>query len=320
MPDIEGAQDTTPVQTNSGLPDAAGDMSDTELDNYIAQTLEGNSRSLEPVEDQEDSTAAEDKTVATDDKKEEPAGELHENNREAASGDDQVGAESQEKQRSDTEDTGEKTTSGEEITGDQPSGIDTADLFIEITDANGKEHKLTLDGGIPEDLQFANDKQLFETLQAFQEMRDLKASRESELTEKAQKAAANQAYQERLKGWDNEVNSLVEAGLIQKPAKPPANGKQYTAEEVAADENLQKIDAIFGYMNDKKIASFGTAYSLYTNEQRVKAEEEAQKKDNDLAKSRASLIGGATNTASDGDKPFVYVPGKYRSIHEVPVE
>lgn len=197
----------------------------------------------------------------------------------------------------------------------------TDDLFIEVEDSEGKTHKLTLEKGIPEKFTFTSDKQLFEVLQAFQEMKDLKAERENEIETKKQTQAEKQAETDKIASWDSEIEDLMEAGLIDRPKAKPGT------DDFKEDPTVKRVQAVMQFMtkeNEKRledkrspIESFGTAFSLYQKAEADKKEKEEDKADNDAAKKAGSKVGGGS--AASGTELYIYEPGKYKSIYEVPV-
>lgn len=208
--------------------------------------------------------------------------------------------------------------------------LDTSDLWLEVKDTNGDTVRLTLDEGVPDDFLFANDKQLYEVLDAFQEMKQLRKERESTiekaLADKATAEADQKTQQSTMDGWSNEIQDLVEAGLIEKSESKPADGKQFTPAEIAADPGLKLTSEVFNYMkteNAKRqaagknpLTSFTAAFTLYKKEADASGEAEALKQKNLLAKQRGSIVGGAS-APSGSDKPFVYKRGSARNIHQV---
>lgn len=208
--------------------------------------------------------------------------------------------------------------------------LDTADLWLEVKDTNGDTIRLTLDDGIPDDFLFANDKQLYEVLDAFQEMKQLRKEREGTIEKAIADKNASEADQKTQKstldGWANEIQDLIDAGLIAKSDKAPADGKAYTPAEVAADEGLKLTSNVFDYMkteNAKRqtqgkpaLTSFTAAFTLYKKGADATAEVEAQKQKNEIAKQRGGMVGG-TSAPAGSDKPYVYKRGSARNIHQV---
>lgn len=203
--------------------------------------------------------------------------------------------------------------------------VDTSDLWVEVKDADGNTVKIDVENGVPEDFKFANDKQLYDLLDAMQEMRNMKVERQTELTnqkieaEGVAKAAEN--TQAQLESWDTEIEELINAGVLTAPTA------KADSPEFNNDPTVQKVAAVFDYMakeNETRqsegkplLNSFGTALNLY-DKQQAKAEEEAKlKAGNDEAKNAGSRVGGSS-AASGGDQ-FVYKSGQYNNIFDIPV-
>lgn len=224
--------------------------------------------------------------------------------------------------------------------------VQTDDLWVEIDglvlDDEGKPQpktfKITVEDGIPEEMRFKSEKQLAETVESMQEMKALLKQREADhdtqVKDQEAAAATIAAQQATLESWQAEDDQLVEAGLLDAPKAPPANGKQYTAEEVAADPGLQLRDEVYKFMaeeNEKrttekkpKLAGFTSAFNLYQKGQKAseeaskKAEEEAEaKKQADLIKQRGGMVGGGSSSGGGKDQGFVYKAGSAKSIWAV---
>jgi hypothetical protein len=211
----------------------------------------------------------------------------------------------------------------------EQAGVDTSDLWIEVENADGTPVKITLDGGLPEDFQFKSDKQLYEVMESMQEMKNLQAEREADFEAKNEQQLAQQSQDAQLTTWESETQTLIDAGLIPEPKlKSPANGKQFTPEEVEADPSLKLQNEVYTFMkseNDKRIGegkppimSFGTMFNVYQQQQKNDAEAKAKEEEAKLTKERGALIGG-TSAASGGEKS-AYVAGSHANIWSVPVE
>lgn len=209
--------------------------------------------------------------------------------------------------------------------------LDTSDLWISVKNADGNDVTLKLDDGIPEDFMFKDDKQLFEVLDSFQEMKQLRADRQAaidkQLADQEAASASERSTQTILEGWNNEMAQLEEAGFLSKPKDAPADGKMYTAAETAADPALQERDAIWTFMkatneqrakeNKPPIMSFTTAYTLYNKDKTSSADAAALKQENDLAKKKGGVVGGTSAPAGGGTKGYVYKRGSARNIWQV---
>lgn len=203
-----------------------------------------------------------------------------------------------------------------------PEAVDTSDLWIEIEDSEGKSHKIGVGDSLPDDFAFKNDAQLAEYLEARREMRDTLKDRNTEIEESkaAQQSKDSEAAQ--VASWDTEIQDLIGAGLIEAPKTKPGD------KDFMQDPSVQKIDAIFKFMasentkraNDgkPKIISFGTAYTLWSNDKAKIEAEEKLKKDNEIAKQRGSLVGGSSSSSSGGKTTDgLYIQGSAGTIHDV---
>lgn len=210
--------------------------------------------------------------------------------------------------------------------------LDTSDLWIEVTDADGNKVKLTLDEGIPEEMRFTTDKQLFEVLDAFNEMRDLRTQREAAIADAQAKKDAQvqgqQTEQATFAEWDAEISALIESGAIPAAKTQPADGKRYTEAELNADPGPKLISDTFAYMvaeNQKRdaagkprIKSFATAFTLMSRANASSEEAKRQEEANKLAKQRGSIVGGGGATASvTNGKGYVYRRGSARTIRDL---
>jgi hypothetical protein len=205
---------------------------------------------------------------------------------------------------------------GEEAEAQSTSGVDTSDLWVEIEDAEGKTHKVTVTSSLPEGFAFKNDAQLAEYLEARNEMKQTLNQRQADFDKQQQESTAAKAEQEQLAAWDAEVSALVEGKLLDAPKSLPKDGKRYTEAEIKADPALQKINDIYAFMSSKGLRSFGTAYTLWSQEQAKNKEAEELKESNDTAKARGALVGGSSSS-SGNDAGYVYSAGSASSIHDV---
>jgi hypothetical protein len=206
-----------------------------------------------------------------------------------------------------------------------PQEVDTTDLWVELTDANGKEFKIGVNDPIPEDLVFKNDAQLAELTEARMEMKGTLRERQAEYEKSKADAESkdNEAKTEeqQLAAWDTEIQDLIGAGLIEAPKAKPGD------KDFLQDASVQKIDAVFKFMgvqnaerakaNKPPITSFGTAYTLWSNDKAKKDAEEAQNKSNETAKARGALVGGSSSSSSGGGNQNLYTQGSAGSIHDL---
>ncbi len=211
----------------------------------------------------------------------------------------------------------------------EPASVDTSDLWIEVENADGEAIKITLDGGLPDDFQFKTDKQLYEVMDSMREMKELQAEREAELEANLEKQTAQQSQESQLASWENETQTLIDAGLIPEPKlKAPADGKQFTPEEVENDPSLKLQNDVYTFMkteNDKRLAegkqpllSFGTMLNIYQQQQKASEEAKAKEEEVKLTKERGALIGG--DSAASGGEKSTYVAGSHSNIWNVPVD
>lgn len=220
-----------------------------------------------------------------------------------------------------------ETPAAEEVeqTPQAPQEVDTTDLWVELTDANGKEFKIGVNDPIPEDLVFKNDAQLAELTEARMEMKSTLRERQAEYDKATADAEANansaKTEEQQLAAWDTEIQDLIGAGLIEAPKAKPGD------KDFLQDASVQKIDAVFKFMgaqnaeraktNKPPITSFGTAYTLWSNDRAQKDAEEAQNKSNETAKARGSLVGGSSSSSSGGGNQNLYTQGSAGSIHDL---
>lgn len=238
----------------------------------------------------------------------------------------------------------EETTASDESEEDKSTteldenGIQTDDLWVEVEkiviDKDGKESaekvKLVYDptnpgAFLPDDFKFKDDKHLFEILGAKVEMANIYKERQAEFDTKTQEAEAKsskeQADQAIQAGWDSEIESLIDAGVLEAPKAKPSD------KNFLEDPAVQKLDEVFKYMGAQNEArskdgkpplrSFGTAMNLMNRELEAQAEKDKMKQDNKLAKQRGSLVGG-TSAGSSSDGPS-YTRGSASNIWSVKV-
>lgn len=208
---------------------------------------------------------------------------------------------------------------------EQPTAPDLSDVFLEITDANGKEHKIGPNDPLPDDFVFKNDAQLAEFAEARLEMKGIVAQRmadfEREKTEAESKTNAAQSEQAQYASWDAEIADLVAAGALPEPKAKPGEAN------FMEDPGVKQVDAVFKFMaaqNEARkadgkppIMSFGTAFTLYKTEQDKAQAEEKQRQDNEVAKKRAALIGGSSSGGAGGSSDGLYKQGSAGSIHDL---
>lgn len=208
--------------------------------------------------------------------------------------------------------------------------LDTSDLWVKVKNADGELVQISLEEGVPDDFQFFSDEQLWFALDSFNEMRQIKAEREAEITKSLEAKAAAESDQKTMQtttaGWANEIQELIDAGFIEKAAKPPADGKLYTPEEVAADPGLKKTQDVFEYMKAENterakngkpaLTSFTAAFVQLKKQADDKEATDRQAQAANLTKQRGAMVGGTSAPVST-DKGYVYKRGSARNIWQV---
>lgn len=204
----------------------------------------------------------------------------------------------------------------------EPATPSDADLFIEVEDAEGVTHKISVIEDLPEDFNPKNNRQALEILSQLGKLEGEREQREVTAASEAEQAAVAQVQQEQFKSWDSEVDQLTKAGRLDKVTLPATDSKYLE------DPTVTKVNEVFGFMNKinaertkagnpNTITSFEDALDKYEANEAKVAAAEAQKNDNARAKAKASLIGGSS--ASAGGDHYVYKAGSARSIDEIPV-
>lgn len=210
-------------------------------------------------------------------------------------------------------------------TEEAPTAPDLSDVFLEITDANGKEHKIGPNDPLPDDFQFVNDAQLAEFAEARLEMKGIVNQRmadfEQQKTEAESKTNAAQSEQAQYASWDAEIADLVAAGALPEPKAKPGEAN------FMEDPGVKQVDAVFKFMaaqNEARkadgkppIMSFGTAFTLFKTEQDKAAAADKLQQDNETAKKRAALIGGSSSGGAGGSNDGLYKQGSAGSIHDL---
>lgn len=204
----------------------------------------------------------------------------------------------------------------------EPATPSDEDLFIEVEDAEGVTHKISVIEDLPEDFNPKNNRQALEILSQLAKLDTERETRAVEAAEKEQTLATQIAQQEQFRAWDAEVAELTKAGRLDKVTLDPKDSKY------GDDPTVKKANDVFGYMNKinadrtkagnpNLITSFEDALDKYEANETKLAAEEAKKNGNDLAKQKSALIGGNSSSAS-GDH-YVYRAGSARSMDDLPV-
>lgn len=209
--------------------------------------------------------------------------------------------------------------------------LKTDDLWIEVQstdkDGNPATVKLTLDEGIPDDFQFTNDKQLYEVLDSFNEMKRLRGERQAAVdkweSDKQEREAESQNQQEVFNSWDAEIQDLIEDGLIEAP-KLKGDDPNFRT-----DPSVKKVEQVFEFMrlqneqrlkdNKAPIRSFTAAFNKWQSQENKVAEEQKAKDEAELVKKRGAIVGG-TSAPTGADKGYVYKRGSAKNIWQVPID
>lgn len=214
----------------------------------------------------------------------------------------------------------------------QAPELDFSDLWIDVQNTEGETVRLVFDPDepdtfLPKDFMFTDDAQLFEIMEAKAEMQGLVKDRLKEYNDFEETQAAFASEQEVLTGWDSELQELIDEGHLAAPAGPPANGQQYTPEEVAADPALQAMDELFKFLasdNEKRKAagkplnqSLSRVLLPWQKQNNTNAEAEAIKAENARAKAQGGLVGGSSAPTGSGESQPLYKRGSARNIWQV---
>lgn len=179
------------------------------------------------------------------------------------------------------------------------------------------------DSFIPENFKAKNDRQLAALLEAKQEMVKKYAERETEYSKQVSERTKSEQYDAQLKSWNNEIDTLISAGILEAPKLKPED------EGYGQDPAVQKTDAVFKFMvteNAKRaengtqpIESFGVAFTLYEKAEAESVAEAEKQKEIEDTKRKSAMIGGGSSVASPNEAP-VYKSGQYGNIYEVPIQ
>lgn len=202
-----------------------------------------------------------------------------------------------------------------------PQEVDTSDLWVEFTDDNDKTYKIGVNDPIPADIAFASDAQLAELMEARQEMKSELANRNAEHDKGQAESAAKEAQAAQESAWDAEIQDLMSAGLLEPPTAKPTD-KNYLE-----DPAIQKVSEVFQFMakqnadrareGKQPITSFGTAFTLYSNDKAKLETAIKEKEEADATKKRGALIGGSSSTSGGSGGENLYKQGSAASIHDL---
>ena len=190
-----------------------------------------------------------------------------------------------------------------------PSTPSDEELSIEVVDADGVTHKISVIEDLPEDFSPKNNRQILEIVSQLSKL-DAKRETQAIETEKAQQEALIQETKEaQFKSWDAEIAEL-------------AKDKRITSTDT------ERVNAVFGYMNEinnarikagnpNLVTSFEDALDKFEVKEAKDNAEAAKKNETEKAKAKASLI-GRSSASANGDN-YVYRAGSARSIDDIPV-
>lgn len=195
------------------------------------------------------------------------------------------------------------------------------DFSFEVQDAEGKTYKITKIEDLPEDFDPKNNRQIMEIIAQANKLEGDIAKHEADQAVAEEKAILSAAQKEISDGWTVEIQELVDEGLLAKP-KLAENNPKYNE-----DPAVKKTDAVWKFIKDtnearKKVnnpnmlTSFRDAYERMELRDIKAKQAEDGKKEGDLAKAKAGVIGTSSTTSTETP---VYRAGSYRSMDDVPV-
>lgn len=183
------------------------------------------------------------------------------------------------------------------------------ELFIEVQDADGVTHKISVIEDLPEDFSPKSNRQALEILSQLSKLETQREAAAASAATAAETAALKETQDAQFKSWDAEVAELAKTERLDTT-------------------NTERINDVFGYMNEinaarakagnpNLITSFEDALDKFeVKEARDKSEADA-KNGNDTAKAKSALIG--KSSASAGGDTYVYRAGSARNIDEIPL-
>lgn len=241
----------------------------------------------------------------------------------ATSSDETDNTESDSDTTGDSEDTDETTEPDSTETDAEPTAelASNPDFSFEVQDAGGKSYKITKIEDLPEDFEPKNNRQVMEIIAQANKLEGDIAKHEADQAVAEEKAILDTAQKEIQTGWESDIQELIDEKLLDKP-KLAENSPKYKD-----DPAVKKIDEVFKYIKDtndarKKannpnmLTSFRDAYERMELRDIKAKQAEDGKKEGDLAKTKAGVIG--TNSTTSVDAP-VYRAGSYRSIDDIPL-
>jgi hypothetical protein len=203
----------------------------------------------------------------------------------------------------------EEVAEPEEVAPKEPATPSDEELFIEVIDADGVTHKISKIEDLPADFEMRNNRQGLEILRDLGKLDEKRENLEEERAKDEAEAAKVESQNRQLASWDKEVVELSKQKRIDV-------------------KDTDKIDGVFKLMteinetrakagNPNRITSFEDALDKFEAQEAKTAAESDEKRENDKAKVKSSLI-GRSSSSSKGEAP-VYVAGSYRSIDDIPL-
>lgn len=196
----------------------------------------------------------------------------------------------------------------------------TDDDFIEVEDADGNKYKIQKESDLPEDFMPKNNRQVIEILRQLDQLDARKAEKATEAEKEAEIAAAQERQTQVMQGWDNEITSLIDNGILEAPKAKPGT-KLWES-----DPAVQKADSVFKFMIEENkarsekgtapITSFAEAYMIQQAREAKNAEAEKIKADNAAAKAKSRLVGRTSAPATNNE---TYRAGSARSIDDIDI-
>lgn len=309
MPDGVTPPDPVANKPQLEVPDASPDQAT--LDSKVDEILKEDG--LNVPKPKEDTKSADDKSDSSDNQD--------------ASGDsdsDDSANDTQAGEDSGTGDDSDSASDEDQANADDNSTAELAsnpDFSFEVQDADGKTYKITKIEDLPEDFDPKNNRQIMEIIAQANKLEGEIAKHEADSVVAEEQAVLAAAQKEIQTGWESEITELVDEKLLDKP-KLAENNPKYKD-----DPANKKIDEVFKYIKDtndarKKannpnmLTSFRDAYDRMELRDIKAKQVEDGKKEGDLAKAKAGVIG--TNSTTSTETP-VYRAGSYRSMDDVPV-
>jgi hypothetical protein len=209
----------------------------------------------------------------------------------------------------------------EDATDDKPVVPgDADDLFVEVEDAEGNKLKITKIEDLPEDFTPKNNRQVIEILDQLHKLEAKVAANKESALEQAEAQQVEEAKNQQMVAWDNEISELQKGGRLEKP-KAAADSAKFLE-----DPAVKKVSDVFNFIaetnkarlekgNPNMIKSFEDALDLFEAKEARERASKAAKADTATAKEKAGVIGRASAPA--GNEPEAYRAGQAQTIWDV---